>query len=544
MGPVDAWGESFNVPGQLTISPDGKFAYVADKTSTLVLSRDLQSGGLTLVDAWVWGEASPGNGPLMDMSADGRFIYQTSEGGEITVLRRDARTGEISLVGRTNALANYLMDFALSPDGHQAYLTDNYSLRVFDRDPSTGLLTFRQKLKDGVDGVQMSEPGGMAVSADGRFIYVAAIGVQANHSAITQLARASNGKLTYVTQTPCTMCAPQDLELSSDGSRLYAAGGLTAFDVDKVSGALTYTGFGGPFTDPRDGLRGDGSFALTNDGKTAYGVDYYFDTLYQAPPDDPNPYAQKAYQDGDYGIRGMHHPGSVTISADGNFVYVPSGGNWVNSHPGTIAVFRRDPATGDLTFASRFVGASLDGRPVGSPPPSVKINDGASYTNDPNVTLTVDVPRSGLGLEISNDGGFDQSQQFQWAENARYQWTLATTGLDRLPKTVYVRSLEGGPVYTDDIVLDQTAPVVVSAQIVAGSRSRSLATAAHRRYLRVIARDRLSGVGRIQITTNRHHPGSWRRYRKRHVYAVAGGTLYVRVRDRAKNRSRWHRVAG
>jgi hypothetical protein len=113
-------------------------------------------------------------------------------------------------------------------------------------------------------------------------------------------------------------------------------------------------------------------------------------------------------------------------------------------------------------------------------------------------------------------------------------WTLASTGPDRLPKTAYARLAEqwgggAGPTYKDDIVLDETAPTVVSARVEASR-------------LTVKAHDARSGVGKVQIAGDRKHPGKWRRYSKGRHYTVDDGRVWVRVRDRAHNRSRWRKA--
>jgi hypothetical protein len=46
-----------------------------------------------------------------------------------------------------------------------------------------------------------------------------------------------------------------------------------------------------------------------------------------------------------------------------------------------------------------------------------------------------------------------------------------------------------------------------------------------------------------QLTQNRRRPGQWKRYRRRLTFrATPTHSIYVRVRDRATNRSRWRQV--
>jgi hypothetical protein len=158
----------------------------------------------------------------------------------------------------------------------------------------------------------------------------------------------------------------------------------------------------------------------------------------------------------------------------------------------------------------------------------VSINGGAPYTNDPEVELTF----AGLGsrdreIRISNDGGFEPGETRPFALGQTYRWTLASTGPDRLPKTVYVRVVGPGvETLTDEIVLDQAAPVVVSARRAGGK-------------LKVRVRDRLSGVSHVQVTRIRRRPGNWRTFKSTMGLPSGRGRIQVRARDRARNRSRW-----
>jgi hypothetical protein len=58
------------------------------------------------------------------------------------------------------------------------------------------------------------------------------------------------------------------------------------------------------------------------------------------------------------------------------------------------------------------------------------INDGALYTNDPEVTLSIDAPRGVSSLRVSNDGGFRAARTFPLRSTIR--WHLAESGPERL----------------------------------------------------------------------------------------------------------------
>ena len=223
--------------------------------------------------------------------------------------------------------------------------------------------------------------------------------------------------------------------------------------------------------------------------------------------------------------QGIRDPRGLSASPDGAFVYLASG------EAGRIASFRRQQDSNLLSFSTLWEGPVLEGHPPTDP--SVTINGGAEYTNDPDVVLTVEGAGwpSAFYVYVSNDGGFapNATEAVPTKDSTtRVDWTLATSGPERLPKTVYVRAFahRGEQVVTDEIVLDQRRPELLSAKQLPG-------------VLRVEARDRVSGVARMQITRDRRKPGKWRAFQRRTKLRTGRHTLYVRVRDRAGNRSKW-----
>lgn len=184
-----------------------------------------------------------------------------------------------------------------------------------------------------------------------------------------------------------------------------------------------------------------------------------------------------------------------------------------------------------------------------SPPPGpvgVSINGGDQYTNSPKVKVRVRWPRYASDLVLSNDGGFDPFDQRPLEETIA--WRLRSSGPERLPKTIYVRFIGGdsGPeTYQDDIILDQTAPKVDSATIegAPGAPTPLARRAKPTMKLRLVARDRVSGIGKMQITSKKAKPGKWKRFRPRVRLAVSSRPVFVRVRDRAGNKSRWLRAS-
>ncbi|MEA2386573.1 MAG: hypothetical protein QOJ22_747 [Thermoleophilaceae bacterium] len=175
-------------------------------------------------------------------------------------------------------------------------------------------------------------------------------------------------------------------------------------------------------------------------------------------------------------------------------------------------------------------------------PVGVSINGGERYTNSRDVQLGLVWRRWTGDAQASNDGGFKDGKKVELASFV--PWRLEDTGPTRFPRVVYVRfgaTRYGGPPVTfqDDIILDQTRPVVTLAETV---EAPAAAAAARRYRLRIGARDSVSGVADMQVATKRRHRGRWRKFARRTSIRTAAAGAFVRVRDHAGNKSRWRRV--
>jgi hypothetical protein len=131
-------------------------------------------------------------------------------------------------------------------------------------------------------------------------------------------------------------------------------------------------------------------------------------------------------------------------------------------------------------------------------PPSgesgVSIIDGATYTNSKSVKLNLVWPEFATEARISNDGGFAASKTQTKDLAASIDWDLDDSVKGIYTKVVYVRFngvTDTTKTYSDDIILDTTAPVidVASAATVSGSVAISLK-----------ATDDITGVDKVQIT--------------------------------------------
>ena len=201
------------------------------------------------------------------------------------------------------------------------------------------------------------------------------------------------------------------------------------------------------------------------------------------------------------------------------------------------------------------VSEPLSGCTNSIPPPAgrvgVSVNAAAVYTNSQKVKLSIIWPACTSTVTISNDGGFGAAVSFQ--VKSEIDWELVKSGEERLPKTVYVRFGSTNQTFTDDIILDTTAPttssVVGNSAVVPNSSVTIQSLASVRKkngvVLRVKASDRLSGIGAFEVrTSSRGRVVSVRAgsaTAKSHTIRVRtkAKRIWVRSVDRAGNKSRW-----
>ena len=300
---VDGLSGAFSV----ALSPDGKNVYVA----RAVFSRDLSTGFLTFVEAHK--ESIDGveglDGPYdVAVSPDGASVYVVdSESDALAVFARHPDTGALTFVeaivngvGGVEGL-DAVLAVAVSPDGEYVYTASNPSAKddalvVFSRDPSTGALTYLKAYKDGVDGLDGLQGGTSVVtSSDNRYVYV----VGRIDDAVAIFGREpGTGELVFVGAHRGNIGGrPRAAAISPDGRHLYVvtdqADTILAFERDSGAGTLTF-------------------------------VEMHTDNV--------------------DGVDGLEWAIGVTVSPDGKHVYV------AGFDDQAVVVFRRDPATGALTF--------------------------------------------------------------------------------------------------------------------------------------------------------------------------------------------------
>ena len=185
----------------VTLSPDNRFAWVADLALDRVFSYRLDATTATLTPNDPPAIAiTPGAGPRHSkFSADGRFFYVLNEiDGTVTVCAYDAAHGRGQPIQNISTLPT---DFKITDPDRAAEVR---------------------------------------VHPNGRFLYASNRG----HDSIAVFSiNAASGKLTTVEFAPCGGKAPRNFALSPDGAWLVCAhqdsDSLCSFAVDPASGRLT-----------------------------------------------------------------------------------------------------------------------------------------------------------------------------------------------------------------------------------------------------------------------------------------------------------------
>ena len=218
----------------ITLSRDDRFVYAASHDSIVTFARAADTGALTFASC------------ISDLGDDGRM------GTDGACADGDALNG--------------LRDLAISPDGHFVYASAQWSNSVvwLARDPQTGALTPSGCLKAAPradrcgSALNLTAPGGLAVSPDGSTVYVAssfdaAVSVfrrDAETGALTPGGCVSDSGSDGRCVNANALSAPQDVAVSPDGTTVYVSAArfgpfgdamhaVTAFLRDGRTGELT-----------------------------------------------------------------------------------------------------------------------------------------------------------------------------------------------------------------------------------------------------------------------------------------------------------------
>jgi len=233
---------------------------------------------------------------------------------------------------------------AVSPDGSLLYVASDVddSVVIFDRNISTGELTFKQVVSEGGSVQDLDGAYAVAVSPDGVNFYVASY----YDNAVT-IFRWTGGVPGYEGVVKDTDSGVDGLDgansvaVSPDGNYVYVASrwddAMAYFWRNPSSGMLTYLGMVKDGVDGVDGLDGARALAISPDGSQVYVASQYDHALavFDRSASDGSLTFVAAHKDGVGGVDGLDTADGIAVSPDGAHVYVGGYGD------DAVAVFAR-----------------------------------------------------------------------------------------------------------------------------------------------------------------------------------------------------------
>lgn len=277
----------------LDFSSDGKHLYATSRSEDRVYRyvRNPATGTISYA-GYVTNKTNGINGldaPLaLAVSPDDRHLYVVSNGsalevGAVAVFARDEDSGALDYVGRYIDGINGQdglddpQGVTVSPDGQQVYITaeGDRSVSVWDRNRNTGLLAFRQVVKNGAGIDALDTAASVVVSPDGRHVYVG--GFEELDVAI--FSRSSTGLLDYVGER-ATGNQISGLLMDPKGDQLYVGqSGAVAFDRNPTTGLLAYRDRALENADGVTWLSGANEMDLSPDGRHLYFASSFTDSV-------------------------------------------------------------------------------------------------------------------------------------------------------------------------------------------------------------------------------------------------------------------------
>lgn len=312
------------------------------------------------------------------VTTDGEHLYAVGfTDHQLIAFERDSRTGSLTPVQTItdgvdgiNGLGG-AVDVLLSPDDSSLYVAGEHddAVAVFERDPNNGELTFLEVHRDGIGVVNgLGGVRSLASSEDGLSLYAAGTA----DSAVAMFDRnASTGLLSYIGIVQQGvggvggLSGVTDVAVSHDGLHVYAAGptdhAVTLFERHQGTGELTFvesvTNGDDHDAGTVSGLGGAAAITINADDDFVYVAGEIDDSVVVFGRDQSSGELSylESHQDGVDGVAGIDGPLAMAVDSDDAQLYVAGAAS------NAIAVFARS-TDGSLSFVDAFdVGDGFNG---------------------------------------------------------------------------------------------------------------------------------------------------------------------------------------
>lgn len=354
-------------PSAVQVAPDGTHVYVAGLQGLAVFLRAPDTHRLTFAATRTYFAATNGCPPspasALATTSDGEFVFVARAGdAAIAAFRRLPDDGGLVLAdlleddrGGRGCDDAFSLAVAAAGEGvdsvHASGLSaDRLSLLRLERD--TGLLAFDSEQRNGGGGVVgLAGATRVVVSPDRLHVYTAAL------DGIAAFARNDDGSLRFLAsaQGPAAGLGPlSGLATSPDGRQLYVAGTgdrLSVWSRDPESGRLQWQQELRNGMDGVAGLAGHSSVVVSPDGDDVYVASAGDESIavFGRNPADGLLSFSGVHRQGLAGFDGLAGVAAIALDASGRHLYAASIGGG-----GTLALYRRDSASGELTFGSIY----------------------------------------------------------------------------------------------------------------------------------------------------------------------------------------------
>jgi len=454
-------------PMGVAINPAGTFGYVVNYGLSTVSKIDLATDAVTT-------PITVGSGPQgLAINPAGTFAYVSNRFSG-TVSKIDLATNVSSPI----TVGLNPVRVAINPAGTFAYVTNSGSSTVSKIDLATDAVTTTITVG--------TNPDGVAINPAGTFAYV----TNSGSSTVSKINLATDA----VVATFKTESSPTSVAFNPAGTFAYVTHYFSGI-VSKINTA-TFTWSGAITIES-----GSVGVAFNPAGTFAYVTNMSTNTVSKITPTATGPQSIRFTKVSTQllGAKTVDLPASASSTLP---VTYDSATPKVCTVTGSTVTML---TLGDCTInANQAGGSGWDAAPqvsqtftiLPSPPagePGVSIKNGDSYTNTKQVTLNPVWPEYATAVRISNDGGFAASKTQTKDLAASIDWVLDDSVKGIYTKVVYIRFngvADISKTYTDDIILDTTAPTLVSSSMSVESSAINLS---------LNATDDITGVDVVQV---------------------------------------------